>query len=262
MHTPPRPCLRAPEDRPRERHRIPGAAERAPGEYPERSAGQVWTYVRRRRLRPRGPSGTCSAVDRAPDRVRRHCGRSVPLPPPSSVEACLGLGLCAGLRCAPPRRPSLSLRPPRRPDPPGGWGRGRPLPWRRRRRRRRGGRHLPDRRGSSGDRGPRPPAAPPGSDLCSLLATLFLVGPHRQLANMFDETRKVTTIVFLASLFLVLVLCFVNMENILKLTLLVTLVLVQFFASLWYSLSYIPFARKTVVKIGREKFGYADESFV
>lgn len=99
-------------------------------------------------------------------------------------------------------------------------------------------------------------------NLCSLLASLFLVGPHRQLANMFDETRKVTTIVFLASLFLVLVLCFVNMENILKLTLLVTLVLVQFFASLWYSLSYIPFARKTVVKIGREKFGYADESFV
>ena len=67
-------------------------------------------------------------------------------------------------------------------------------------------------------------------NLCSLLASLFLVGPHRQLANMFDETRKVTTIVFLASLFLVL--CFVNMENILKLTLLVTLVLVQFFASL------------------------------
>ena len=101
-------------------------------------------------------------------------------------------------------------------------------------------------------------------NLCSLLASLFLVGPHRQLANMFDETRKVTTIVFLASLFLVLVLvlCFVNMENILKLTLLVTLVLVQFFASLWYSLSYIPFARNTVVKIGREKFGYADESFV
>ena len=99
-------------------------------------------------------------------------------------------------------------------------------------------------------------------NLCSLLASLFLVGPHRQLANMFDETRKVTPIVFLASLFLVLVLCFVNMENILKLTLLVTLVLVQFFASLWYSLSYIPFARNTVVKIGREKFGYADESFV
>ena len=99
-------------------------------------------------------------------------------------------------------------------------------------------------------------------NLCSLLASLFLVGPHRQLANMFDETGKVTTIVFLASLFLVLVLCFVNMENILKLTLLVTLVLVQFFASLWYSLSYIPFARNTVVKIGREKFGYADESFV
>ena len=99
-------------------------------------------------------------------------------------------------------------------------------------------------------------------NLCSLLASLFLVEPHRQLANMFDETRKVTTIVFLASLVLVLVLCFVNMENILKLTLLVTLVLVQFFASLWYSLSYIPFARNTVVKIGREKFGYADESFV
>ena len=99
-------------------------------------------------------------------------------------------------------------------------------------------------------------------NLCSLLASLFLVGPHRQLANMFDETRKVTAFVFLASLFLVLVLCFVNMENILKLTLLVTLVLVQFFASLWYSLSYIPFARNTVVKIGREKFGYADESFV
>ena len=79
---------------------------------------------------------------------------------------------------------------------------------------------------------------------------------------MFDETRKVTTIVFLASLFLVLVLCFVNMENILKLTLLVTLVLVQFFASLWYSLSYIPFARNTVVKICREKFGSTDESFV
>ena len=99
-------------------------------------------------------------------------------------------------------------------------------------------------------------------NLCSLLASLFLVGPHRQLANMFDETRKVTTIVFLASLFLVLVLCFVNMENILKLTLLVTLVLVQFFASLWYSLSYIPFARNTVVKICREKFGSTDESFV
>mmetsp|Transcript_19383 Transcript_19383/g.23092 ORF Transcript_19383/g.23092 Transcript_19383/m.23092 type:complete len:186 (+) Transcript_19383:108-665(+) len=85
-------------------------------------------------------------------------------------------------------------------------------------------------------------------NIISLLSSMFLCGPSRQFKNMFDEKRKVTTIVYLSALFTSIVICFINFAKGPKLTLLVLLLIVQFFASIWYSLSYIPFARRAVMK--------------
>ena len=89
-----------------------------------------------------------------------------------------------------------------------------------------------------------------------------MVGPCRQLKNMFHKKRVITTIVYLTFLILTLVVafavrccaatpCFPRLRHLHLLTLqtgnipLTLLCLViQFAAFMWYCLSYIPFGRK------------------
>ncbi|XP_078412998.1 vesicle transport protein SFT2A isoform X2 [Cetorhinus maximus] len=69
-------------------------------------------------------------------------------------------------------------------------------------------------------------------NIAALSSTCFLMGPLKQLKKMVDPNRLVTTIVMLwQKKGLALIFC-----------------ILQFVATTWYSLSYIPFARDAVIK--------------
>mmetsp|Transcript_26790 Transcript_26790/g.40247 ORF Transcript_26790/g.40247 Transcript_26790/m.40247 type:complete len:189 (-) Transcript_26790:1529-2095(-) len=92
-------------------------------------------------------------------------------------------------------------------------------------------------------------------NVISLLASMFLCGFKTQFKRMFDDTRKVTTIVYLSTLVASIIICFIPFNPDLKLLILVLLLIAQFIASTWYTLSYIPFARRAVKKCFKREFG-------
>ncbi|CAL2257822.1 unnamed protein product [Prunus armeniaca] len=82
-------------------------------------------------------------------------------------------------------------------------------------------------------------------NLLSLGSTAFLIGPKRQVTMMLDPVRIYATAIYLASIIIALF-CALYVHNKL-LTLLA--ILLEFGALIWYSLSYIPFARAMLSKI-------------
>ncbi|GFZ48766.1 hypothetical protein JCM24511_06515 [Saitozyma sp. JCM 24511] len=78
--------------------------------------------------------------------------------------------------------------------------------------------------------------------ILSLIGTGFLVGFKKQLQTMFKPVRVVATVLLFASIIMTFVSAFV-----LPAILCIIFVIVQYLAFLWYSLSYIPYAR-TLVK--------------
>ncbi|XP_076894932.1 uncharacterized protein LOC143547374 [Bidens hawaiensis] len=82
-------------------------------------------------------------------------------------------------------------------------------------------------------------------NLLSLGSTGFLIGPKRQVNMMLDPVRIYATALYLASILLAL-LCALYVHN--KLLTLVAIIL-EFGALIWYSMSYIPFARAMISKI-------------
>ncbi|KAK9134130.1 hypothetical protein Syun_013460 [Stephania yunnanensis] len=82
-------------------------------------------------------------------------------------------------------------------------------------------------------------------NLLSLGSTAFLIGPKRQLTMMLDPARIYATAMYLASIIIALF-CALYVHN--KLLTLLAIIL-EFGALVWYSLSYIPFARAMVSKI-------------
>lgn len=78
--------------------------------------------------------------------------------------------------------------------------------------------------------------------IMSLMSTILLMGPKRQLEAMFDQTRRTTTLCYLGSVACTLVvavwlrsplLCFICG-------------MIQYGALIWYSLSYIPYGREFI----------------
>lgn len=74
-----------------------------------------------------------------------------------------------------------------------------------------------------------------------------------QLKKMFKKTRVVVTIVFLGAMIATLLVAFLMPEtpekaNPTKRLLIMSLIIVQFCAYIWYSLSYIPFGRALAKK--------------
>ncbi|XP_020223017.1 vesicle transport protein SFT2B [Cajanus cajan] len=82
-------------------------------------------------------------------------------------------------------------------------------------------------------------------NLLSLGSTAFLIGPKRQVTMMLDPVRIYATAIYVASMIIALF-CALYVHN--KLLTLLALIL-EFGALVWYSLSYIPFARSMVSKI-------------
>jgi len=96
-------------------------------------------------------------------------------------------------------------------------------------------------------------------NILALGSSWFLCGPSRQFKNMFDERRRITAILYLSCLGSTLVVVFLPLPSALKLFLLILLLLTQCGSSFWYSLSYVPFGRKTVLKVFKRMLGL-DES--
>ncbi len=88
-------------------------------------------------------------------------------------------------------------------------------------------------------------------NLLSLLSSTFLSGPKRQFKNMFDEKRRTTSIIYLSTLSSSIVVCFIPLPAAAKMGVLVLLLLVQMSASLWYTLSYVPYGRATARRMLR-----------
>jgi len=80
--------------------------------------------------------------------------------------------------------------------------------------------------------------------IVTLLGTGFLIGFFQQLKLMFKPVRVVASIVFIASIVLVLVGAFALGNGFLCLI----FVFVEFLAYTWYTLSYIPYARAAFTK--------------
>ncbi|CAL0333201.1 unnamed protein product [Lupinus luteus] len=82
-------------------------------------------------------------------------------------------------------------------------------------------------------------------NLLSLGSTAFLIGPKKQVTMMLDPVRIYATAIYIASM-IVALFCALYIHN--KLLTLLAIIL-EFGALVWYSLSYIPFARSMVSKI-------------
>lgn len=82
-------------------------------------------------------------------------------------------------------------------------------------------------------------------NVVAMSAMLFLVGPMRQLKSMFASGRIIATVVFLAMIAVTLVVAFQTSNVILV----ILCIFIQFLAGMWYSLSYIPFARQMVLSV-------------
>ncbi|TFY65044.1 hypothetical protein EVG20_g5743 [Dentipellis fragilis] len=79
----------------------------------------------------------------------------------------------------------------------------------------------------------------------SLISTGFLIGFFKQIKLMFKPVRIIATILFLASIALIFVGAFVLDSGILC----IIFVIIEYLAFLWYTLSYIPYARTAVLRI-------------
>lgn len=83
-------------------------------------------------------------------------------------------------------------------------------------------------------------------NILSLMSSCFLCGPRKQFKNLFDERRKHTSITYLSCLAATLVVVFLPIQWTLQLFILICLLITQCLASFWYSLSYVPYGRRTV----------------
>mmetsp|Transcript_26519 Transcript_26519/g.64627 ORF Transcript_26519/g.64627 Transcript_26519/m.64627 type:complete len:205 (+) Transcript_26519:168-782(+) len=92
-------------------------------------------------------------------------------------------------------------------------------------------------------------------NIMSLMSSCFLCGPRKQFKNLFDDTRRQTSIVYLSCLGATLVVVFLPIQWVLQLFILICLLITQCLSSFWYSLSYIPYGRRTVARVVKRTLG-------
>lgn len=96
--------------------------------------------------------------------------------------------------------------------------------------------------------------------ICTIAATMFLVGPTRQLRHMFRRYRWAITVLYLFLIAMTLFVAFYDKFNkSQRIILTFILVVLQFLAASWYALSYIPFARKAASKFMGKRCGCGGE---
>jgi hypothetical protein len=78
---------------------------------------------------------------------------------------------------------------------------------------------------------------------------------------MFDDKRRTTSIVYLSCLAANLTTIFLPLPGPLKLILLLLLMMTQLCASIWYSLSYIPYGRRTASRCLKRQLGIEETDY-
>lgn len=91
-------------------------------------------------------------------------------------------------------------------------------------------------------------------NLMAMFSTVFLIGPKSQCSRMWQKERAGATAVYFIAMIATLVIAFA-VSNPAPACL--VLIIVQFLAGAWYSLSYIPFARSAVLSCLGVKSGGA-----
>ncbi|EIE18574.1 SFT2-domain-containing protein [Coccomyxa subellipsoidea C-169] len=88
------------------------------------------------------------------------------------------------------------------------------------------------------------------SNVLMIGSTMFLMGPVKQIVKMFEKGRLLATVVYIVAMFLTLFSA-IKLHNFI-----LTLVffIIQMLAMIWYSLSYIPFAREMAWKMFSQCF--------
>uniref|UniRef100_A0A6B2LMZ2 Vesicle transport protein n=1 Tax=Arcella intermedia TaxID=1963864 RepID=A0A6B2LMZ2_9EUKA len=82
------------------------------------------------------------------------------------------------------------------------------------------------------------------ASICTMVSTLFFVGPKKQLKRMIKPHRAIATGIWVLSMVLTIVFASLAIPAAVLIS-----VILQFLAFLWYSLSYAPFARRIVKKV-------------
>lgn len=79
----------------------------------------------------------------------------------------------------------------------------------------------------------------------SIIGSLFLSGPVKQLRNMFQEKRIIATCVYISSI----IMSFIAALALKSVLLAIICIIIQYLAMTWYSLSYIPYAHNFIKKL-------------
>ncbi|KAI9358575.1 SFT2 domain-containing protein [Zopfochytrium polystomum] len=79
-------------------------------------------------------------------------------------------------------------------------------------------------------------------NILSLMSTGFLIGFGKQVKKMFDSSRLISTIIYLASIVATLLVAILLGS----VFLVIICLIVQFFALFWYSASYVPFVQDMI----------------
>jgi hypothetical protein len=79
--------------------------------------------------------------------------------------------------------------------------------------------------------------------------------------SMFDEKRRITSIVYLSCLGSTLVIVFLPLPSSLKLITLLLLTVTQFSASVWYTMSYVPYGRRTLLRFFKYRLGLEESDY-
>lgn len=90
-------------------------------------------------------------------------------------------------------------------------------------------------------------------NIVGICSTCFIYGPWTQAKKMFAPTRLVSTGIYLFFMGLTLFLAFYPKEVVARLLWLVLSIMCQFLALVWYTLSFIPFARDLVKTCLRDR---------
>ena len=83
-------------------------------------------------------------------------------------------------------------------------------------------------------------------NIITLASSFFWSGPKEQFKKMTDKTRLSTTIVYLTSMLITIYLCIWQAT---WFWLILLFIIIQWLALLWYSLSFIPYARSLILRV-------------
>mmetsp|Transcript_29818 Transcript_29818/g.91301 ORF Transcript_29818/g.91301 Transcript_29818/m.91301 type:complete len:102 (-) Transcript_29818:184-489(-) len=84
----------------------------------------------------------------------------------------------------------------------------------------------------------------------AIIGSLFLSGPKTQCKKMWDKTRRIATTVYFLTIFFTLFVAFYDgIPDDGRIGLIIMCIFFQWLAMLWYTISFIPFARDYVITL-------------